>query len=183
MNDMVLEVGRGASMDQAFLEDMAVIGLYGGDRAWHGKEDVGDLEEKDTLKAVPVTLPALPPQEGREAGIVCGDLDGSGEVVDWRCSASCSSMVGRPDGGGYATLSELASGRTTGPITNAISTTRCLQLQCYSASSGTEDFDNAPDGPSGGSQNGACGGTTTLLRGDHVQGTSSLPAGRGIGEG
>ena len=47
-------------------------GGYGGDRAWHGKEDVGDLEEKDTLKAVQVTLPALP-QEGREAGIVCGD--------------------------------------------------------------------------------------------------------------
>ena len=44
-----------------------------GDRAWHGKEDVGDLGEKDTLKAVPVTLPVLPPQEGKEAGIVCGD--------------------------------------------------------------------------------------------------------------
>ena len=25
------------------------------------------------MKAVPVTLPALPPQEGRDAGIVCGD--------------------------------------------------------------------------------------------------------------
>ena len=48
-------------------------GGFRGDRAWHGKEDVGDLDEKDTLKAVPVTLPVLPPQEGKEAGIVCGD--------------------------------------------------------------------------------------------------------------
>ena len=46
-----------------------------GDRAWHGREDPGDsdLEEKDTPKAVPVTLPALPAQEGRDSGIVCGD--------------------------------------------------------------------------------------------------------------
>ncbi len=51
-------------------------------------------------------------------------LDGSGEVVDWRCCSKRSSVVGRLDGGGDVSLSKLASSRTTGKITNAISTTR-----------------------------------------------------------
>ena len=73
MNDMVLEVPTwyqyGFSVPGGHGRDRA--GKHGGsrgDRAWHGKEDVGDLDEK-----VPVILPVLLPQEGREAGIVCGD--------------------------------------------------------------------------------------------------------------
>ena len=109
-------------------------------------------------------------------------LDGPGETIDWWRCPNSSSMVGRVDEWGDATLSNLASIGPNWKTSSSSSTTKPLQLQCYKTKAWTEGFHDAT-GSNATIVEGRSGGeSTTHCRWDNVQGPSSFSARRHCGE-